>query len=95
MCVDFQKINKACPKNAYPVNRIDQLVDVTSVHEILSFTYTYLGYNLIRSIPNDEVDSSFYADNNILCLKVIFFRLVIIEATYQRMINKLLENMLV
>ncbi|XP_075499328.1 uncharacterized protein LOC142537719 [Primulina tabacum] len=37
MCVDFRDLNKACPKDHYPLPRIDQLVDSTSGYELLSF----------------------------------------------------------
>ncbi|XP_073137624.1 uncharacterized protein [Henckelia pumila] len=37
MCVDFRDLNKACPKDCYPLPRIDQLVDSTSGCELLSF----------------------------------------------------------
>ena len=37
MCIDFKKLNKACPKDSYPLPRIDQLVDATLGHELLTF----------------------------------------------------------
>jgi hypothetical protein len=27
MCIDFTSLNKACPKNNFPVPRIDKIVD--------------------------------------------------------------------
>ena len=32
MCVDFTDLNKACPKDSYPLPHIDQLVDSTAGH---------------------------------------------------------------
>ncbi|XP_074336814.1 uncharacterized protein LOC141673987 [Apium graveolens] len=37
MCVDFIDLNKACPNDSFPLPRIDQLVDVTAGHALLSF----------------------------------------------------------
>ena len=37
MCVEFTDLNKACPKDSYPLSRIDQLVDSTAGHRLLSF----------------------------------------------------------
>ena len=37
MCVDYTDLNKACPKDYFPLPRIDQIVDSTSGCEILSF----------------------------------------------------------
>ena len=44
-CVDFTDLNKACPKNSFPLPRIDQLVDATSGHALLSFMNAYSRYN--------------------------------------------------
>lgn len=48
MCIDFTDLNKACPKDSFPLPQIDQLVDATAGHEILSFMDAYSDYNQIR-----------------------------------------------
>ena len=45
MCVDFTDLNKACPKDRYPLPRIDTLVDSTARHQLLSFMDAFSGYN--------------------------------------------------
>ena len=45
MCVDYTDLNQACPKDCYPLPMIDQLVDATSGHELLTFMDAFLGYN--------------------------------------------------
>ena len=45
MCVDFIDLNKACPKDSFPLPRIDQLVDSTTRHKLLSFMDAFSGYN--------------------------------------------------
>ncbi|KAL5562596.1 hypothetical protein UlMin_032343 [Ulmus minor] len=45
VCVDFTDLNRACPKDSFPLPRIDQLVDATAGHELLSFMDAYSGYN--------------------------------------------------
>jgi hypothetical protein len=47
MCVDFTDLNKACPKDSYPLPRIDQLVDSIAGHKLLSFMDAFSGYNQI------------------------------------------------
>ncbi|KAL5578188.1 hypothetical protein UlMin_019887 [Ulmus minor] len=47
VCVDFTDLNCACPKDNFPLPRIDQLVDATAGHELLSFMDAYSGYNQI------------------------------------------------
>ena len=45
MCMDFIDLNKACPKDSFPLPRINALVDSTSGYELLSFMDTFSGYN--------------------------------------------------
>ena len=45
MSVEFTNLNKACPKDSYPLSRIDQLVDSTAGHKLLSFMDAFSGYN--------------------------------------------------
>ncbi|XP_052299748.1 uncharacterized protein LOC127903121 [Citrus sinensis] len=45
MCVDFTDLNKSCPKDSFPLPRVDQLVDATAGHEMLSFMDAFSGYN--------------------------------------------------
>ena len=45
MCVDFTDLNKACPKDNFPLPRIDQLVDSTAGHKLLMFMDAFSGYN--------------------------------------------------
>ena len=45
MCVDYTGLNKACPKDHFPLPRIDQIVDSTSGCDILSFLDAYSGYH--------------------------------------------------
>ena len=37
VCVDFTDLNRACPKEPFPMPRIDQLVDATVGHTRMSF----------------------------------------------------------
>ena len=53
MCVDFIDLNKACPKDSFPLPRIDQLVDSTVGHKLLSFMDALSGYNQIMMDEED------------------------------------------
>ena len=53
MCMGFTNLNKACPKDSYPLPSIDQLVDSTVDHQLLRFMDAFSGYNQIKM---DEVD---------------------------------------
>ena len=45
MCIDYTSLNKACPRDPYPLPRIDQIVDSTSGCELLSFLDAYSGFH--------------------------------------------------
>jgi hypothetical protein len=53
MCVDYNGLNKACPKVPYPLPRIDQIVDSTTRCETLSFLDAYSGYHQIKMKESD------------------------------------------
>ena len=52
--MDYTNLNDACPKDTFPLPRIDQIVDVTAGHEHLSFFDAYLGYNQILMCRSNE-----------------------------------------
>ena len=45
MCIDFTDLNKACPKDSFPLPRIDAFVDSKSGYKLLSFMDAFSGYN--------------------------------------------------
>ena len=59
VCVDFTDLNCACPKDSFPLPRIDQLVDTTAGHELLSFMDAYSDYNQIRMNEGDQEHTAF------------------------------------
>ncbi|PKI48641.1 hypothetical protein CRG98_030969 [Punica granatum] len=89
MCVDYTNLNKSYPKHAYPLPRIDQLVDSIAGNELLTFMDAYSGYNQIRMHSTDEEHTVFYTDNGVCCYKVMPFKLKNVGATYQRLVNRM------
>ncbi|KAL5555767.1 hypothetical protein UlMin_038003 [Ulmus minor] len=92
VCVDFTDLNKACPKDSFPLPRIDQLVDATAGHELLSFMDAYSGYNQIRMHQPDQEHTAFLTDQGLYCYKVMPFGLKNAGATYQRLVNKMFKQ---
>ena len=43
VCVDFNDLNRACPKDSFPIPKINQLVDATYGHSRMSFLDTFQG----------------------------------------------------
>ncbi|XP_077223340.1 uncharacterized protein LOC143856945 [Tasmannia lanceolata] len=91
-CVDFTDLNKACPKDSYLLPKIDQLIDATTGHELLSFMDAFSRYNQIRMYESDVPKTSFVTDQGTYCYRVMPFSLKNAGATYQRLVNKLFEK---
>ena len=89
MCIDFTDLNKACPKDSYPLPRVDVLVDYTARHQVLSFMDAFSGYNQIRMHKGDQEKTSFVTSQGLFCYKVMPFSLKNASATYQRLMNKM------
>ena len=71
MCVDFTNLNRACPKDSYPLLRTDTLVDSTTRHELLSFMDAFSGYNQIKMEEEDQEKTSFVTSQGLFCYKVV------------------------
>ena len=59
MCIDYRDLNKASPKDDFPLPHIDVLVDNTARHKMLSFMDSFSGYNQIRMAEEDMEKTSF------------------------------------
>ena len=92
MCVDFTGLNKACPKDNFPLPRIDQLVDSTAGHKLLTFMDAFSRYNQIRMVTEDQEKTAFITSKGLYCYKVMSFGLKNAGATYQRLVNKMFSQ---
>ena len=82
MCVDFTNLNKACPKDSFPLPRINQLVNSTAGHKLLSFMDAFSGYNQILMDEDNQEKTSFVTSQWLYCYKVMPFGLKNAGATY-------------
>src|SRR4051812_6569007 len=89
-CVDFHHINKVCPKDHFPLPRIDQIVDSTSGCERLCFLDAYSGYHQIWLYERDEILTAFITPFGCFCYITMPFGLKNAGATYQRMMQNCL-----
>ena len=80
--------------DSFPLQRIDQMVNATASHELLSFMDTYSGYNKIKMHPPNEDKRAFITDREVYYYKVIPFRLKNAGATFQRIINKIFKELI-
>ena len=59
MCMDFTDLNKAYPKDSFPLPRIDQMVDSITGHKLLTFMDLFSRYNQIKMAKEDQEKTSF------------------------------------
>lgn len=64
--IDFTDLNKACPKDSFPLPHIDRLVKATAEHELLLFMDAFSGYNQILMNHEDQEKTSFITERGVL-----------------------------
>ena len=67
MCVDYTDLNKVCPKDPFPLPRIDTIVDSTAGCKLLCFLDAYSGYHQIRMAIEDEEKTAFLTPVETYC----------------------------
>ena len=67
LCIDYTDINKACPKDPFPLPCIDQIVDSTAGCDLLSFLDAYSGYHQIFMTREDEEKTAFITPCGTYC----------------------------
>ena len=92
MCVDFINLNNVCPKDSFTLPRIDQLIDSTVGHELLTFMGASLGYNQILMKKEDQEKTAFITSQGLYCYKVMPFGLKNVGATYQKLVNQMFNK---
>jgi hypothetical protein len=92
MCIDYTSLNKACPKDEYPLPHICQIIDSTTSCELLSFLDAYSGYHQISLAIDDEEKTSFITPFGILCYTKMAFGLKNGGATYQKCVHTVLKS---
>ena len=80
--MDFTDLNKACPKDPFPMPRIDQLVDATAGHPRMSFLDTFQGYHQIPLALEDQEKTAFVTPTGNYYYKVMPFGLKNAGSTY-------------
>ncbi|GKU90937.1 hypothetical protein SLEP1_g4878 [Rubroshorea leprosula] len=87
MCIDYNNLNQACPKDCYPMPNIDKLVEAASGNERLSLLDAYSSYHQVPMALEDKEKISFYAGNEIYRYVMMPFGLKNASATYQKMVT--------
>jgi hypothetical protein len=67
MCIDYTSLNKVCPKDPFPLPRIDQIVDSTSGCDLLCFLDAYSSFHQIPMSREDEENTAFITVDGLFC----------------------------
>jgi hypothetical protein len=90
LCVDFTSLNKAYPKDPYPLPRIDQIVNSTAGCDLLCFLDAFSGYHQIKIPREDEEKTAFITPCGVYYYVCMPFGLKNAGATFQRLMRKAL-----
>uniref|UniRef100_A0A2N9GG70 RNA-directed DNA polymerase n=1 Tax=Fagus sylvatica TaxID=28930 RepID=A0A2N9GG70_FAGSY len=93
-CVDFRNLNKACPKDEFPLPNMDLLIDSAAGHAMFSFMDGFSGYNQIFMSPKYTEKTTFRTPIGNFYYTVMPFGLKNAGATYQRTMTAMFHDMM-
>ncbi|GLJ17613.1 hypothetical protein SUGI_0306670 [Cryptomeria japonica] len=94
ICTNFRDINKAYPKDDFPLPNIDLIVDLTAGHAMLSGMDGFSGYNQIKNTSKDQNKTTFTCPRGNFCWNVMPFGLKNAGATYQRAMTTIFHDLM-
>ena len=92
VCVDFTGLNRVCPKDPFPMPKIDHLVDATYGHPRMSFLEAFQGYHQIALADEDQEKIAFISPDANYHYTVMPFGLKNAGATYQQMMTRMFRD---
>jgi ribonuclease HI len=94
ICVDYTSLNKACPKDPFPLPRIDQVVNSTAGCETLCFLDAHSGYHQKAMCIADQLVTSFITPFGAYCYQMMPFGLKNVGATFQRCMRRVFGELI-
>ena len=94
VCINYTDLNEACPKDSFPLPRINQIVDFAARHRILMFLDAFSGYHQIPMHPPNAEKTTFITPHGLYCYNVMPFGLKNVGATYQRLVTEIFRLLL-
>jgi hypothetical protein len=92
MCIDFTSLNKACPKDNFPLPWIDKIVDSATGCEVMSLLEFFSGYHQIYMKEEDKASTSFITPFGTYCFIRMPEGLKNIGSTFSRLTKRVLEG---
>jgi hypothetical protein len=96
ICVEFRNLNRATPKDEYPMPIADLFIDSTLGNKVISFLDGNVGYNQIFMAKEDVNKTMFHSPEFISLFEwvIMTFGLTHAGATYQRAMNLIFHDLL-
>jgi hypothetical protein len=94
MCIDYISLNKACPKDPFPLSQIDQIVDSTSGCDLLCFLDVYSGFYQIPMSREDKKNTAFITVDGLFCYVSMPYGLKIALPTFVRAMHKTFSDLI-
>jgi hypothetical protein len=91
MCIDFTSVNKACPKDNFPLPRIDKIVDSAVGCKVMSLLDCFSGYHQIY-MEEDKASTSFIMPFGTYCFVRMPEGLKNVGSTFSRLTKTVLES---
>jgi ribonuclease HI len=92
MCIDFTSLNKACPKDNFPLSRIDKIVDSAAGCEVMSLLDFFFGYHQIYMKEQDKASTSFITPFGTYCFVRMPEGLKNDGSTFSRLTKRVLKS---
>ncbi|KAK1603494.1 hypothetical protein QYE76_008177 [Lolium multiflorum] len=96
VAIDFRDLNRATPKDEYPMPVAETLINAAAGHKVLSFMDGNAGYNQIFMAPEDIHKTAFRVPGAVGLFEyvVMTFGLKNAGATYQRAMNYIFHDLI-
>jgi ribonuclease HI len=92
VCINFTSLNKACPKDNFPLPRIDKIVDSAAGCEVMSLLDYFSGYHQIYMKEEDKASTSFITPFGTYCFIRMPEGLKNAGSTFSRLTKRVLES---
>ena len=93
LCIDYRRLNSTTPFDAYPMPRTDELIDRLGGAKYITTLDLAKGYWQVPMKEEDKAKTAFTTPNGLFQFKVMPFGLSGAPATFQRMMDRLLQGM--
>jgi hypothetical protein len=94
MCINYTSLKKTCPKDLFPLPRIDQIMNSTSVYDLLCFLDAYFGFHQIPMSREDEEHTAFITVDDLFCYVSMPYGLKNALPTFVRAMHKIFGDLI-